>query len=268
MKVHITDDFDLKKIQDSGQCFRVRETGNGIWRFIHLDRILYISRTGESEYEVSAGEDEWREIWQPYFDLDRSYESIRQAIPEEDAFLKRASEYGKGIRILKQDPWEMLVTFIISQRKNIPAISKSVELLCERFGRRADTEEELFFFPDSEEMSGADEEALRECKLGYRAPYVLDAVNKVRSGEIDLCKLNEYDDRKLFEALKTINGVGDKVANCICLFAYGRTALVPVDTWIARVIETEYNGQSPFDRYGGAGGILQQWAFYYARETG
>ncbi len=264
MKVLINDDFDLKKIEESGQCFRVSELEDGTWRFIHLDRVLYIKKTGEGEYEVNASSEDWEKIWLPYFDLGRSYEDIRLSIPAQDPFMRRAAEYGKGIRVLRQDPWEMLITFIISQRKNIPAITKSVELLCDKFGKEAPGEQ-IKLFPAPEELGGATEEELNLCKLGYRTPYILDAIDKVNSGEIDLCKLYELDDQELFEELKRVRGVGDKVANCICLFAYGRTSMVPVDTWIARIIDLEYNGESPFARYKTSGGIMQQWAFYYAR---
>ncbi|MCR4655589.1 MAG: DNA-3-methyladenine glycosylase 2 family protein [Lachnospiraceae bacterium] len=287
MKIEFHDDFDLKKIKDSGQCFRVRELSDGSFRFIHKNKVLYIRNTGGASYEVSADKEEWEDIWLPYFDAGRSYEGIRLRIEPEDRFLKQASEFGKGIRILRQDPWEMLITFIISQRKNIPAISGSVEMIAERFGKKVkpdvcpaaggeQAEEEPFFpdkeegqlylFPTPSELSRATEDDLRLCKLGYRAPYVLDAIRRVNNGELDLCKLNSCNDTELFETLKSVQGVGDKVSNCVCLYAYGRTSSVPIDTWIARIIELEYNGKNPFDKYEDAGGIMQQWAFFYARE--
>ena len=264
MKVFIDDDFDLKKIEESGQCFRVSELEDETWRFVHLDRILYIKKTGDREYEASASPKDWEKIWLPYFDLNRSYEDIRLSIPTEDSFMRKAAEYGKGIRVLRQDPWEMLITFIISQRKNIPAITKSVELLCDMFGKEVPGEK-IKLFPSPKDLSRATAEELNLCKLGYRTPYVLDAIEKVNRGDIDLCKQNELKDQELFEELKRVRGVGDKVANCVCLFAYGRTSLVPVDTWIARIIDLEYNGKNPFARYKTSGGIMQQWAFYYAR---
>ncbi len=264
MKIVIDDDFDLKKIEESGQCFRVSEPEDGTWRFICPDGVLYIRKTGDSEYEVSVSKEDWERIWIPYFDLGRNYEEIRRLIPGEDGFMRRAAEYGKGIRVLRQDPWEMLITFIISQRKNIPAITKSVELLCDMFGKEV-PKEGIKLFPTPKQLSSATEEDLNLCKLGYRTPYVLDAIEKVNNGDIDLCKLTGLGDEELFEELKRIRGVGDKVANCICLFAYGRTSLVPVDTWIARIIDLEYNGKNPFTRYNTNGGIMQQWAFYYAR---
>ncbi len=275
MRIEFKDDFDLRKIKDSGQCFRVREYPDGAFCFIHLDKVLYIRHICRDEYEICATPEEWEEVWLPYFDAGRDYRKIRERILPEDSFIKEASEFGKGIRILRQDPFEMLITFIISQRKNIPAISKSVEMIAESFGRRAPEtgsdcglfeKKEIYLFPTAEELACATEEDLRLCKLGYRAPYVLDAVRRVMSGELDLCKLNEYCDKDLFESFKRVNGVGDKVANCICLYAYGRMACVPVDTWIARIIELEYNGEDPFPKYGEDSGIMQQWAFYYARE--
>ena len=119
-------------------------------------------------------------------------------------------------------------------------------------------------FPRPEQLSDADAGALAACKLGYRTPYVLDAVGRANSGALDLRALAECDDAELLERLKTVNGVGNKIANCVALFAYGRTALAPVDTWIAKVIRSEYGGENPFPAYGGTAGVMQQYMFYYA----
>lgn len=162
----------------------------------------------------------------------------------------------------------MLVTFIISQRKNIPAISKSVDHIAERYGRPIVTEfETVHAFPTPEELSAASEEDLRGCSLGYRAPYVADAVRLVLSGELDLEAVAKLGDEELFEELKKVHGVGKKVANCICLFAYGRTGLVPVDVWIARAIEQECEGVDPFAAFGDDAGIIQQYVFFYMTQV-
>ena len=119
-------------------------------------------------------------------------------------------------------------------------------------------------FPRPEQLSGADAEALVACKLGYRAPYVLDAVGRTSSGALDLTAIAECDDTQLLERLKTVNGVGNKIANCVALFAYGRTALAPVDTWIGKVIRNEYGGENPFPAYDTTAGVMQQYMFYCA----
>lgn len=178
----------------------------------------------------------------------------------------RSGLAGAGIRILRQDAWEMLVTFIISQRKNIPAIQACVETLCTRYGAPLlqPGGNVLYAFPTAQALAAAGEQALRDCALGYRAPYVLAAAQAVAAGALDLAALETLPDARLLEALMQQHGVGIKVANCVALFAYGRMECAPVDVWIQRVIDQHYAGQNPFPAYGNAG-ILQQWMFYFAR---
>lgn len=265
MQISIPDDFDLSKIARSGQCFRVKEFEDGRFRFITGGEVLYIRQQDAGCFEVSCPEETWRRVWVPYFDLARSYGPIQQIIPDSDSYMRLAAREGRGIRILRQDPWEMLVTFIISQRKSIPAIQQAVELLAQRFGETVVTPcETVHTFPTAAQLAAAGQEDLAACKLGYRVPYVRDAVARVLSGQIDLAALADLPDAELFEALKTIRGVGNKVANCICLFAYGRMGAAPIDTWIHKIIAREYSGCNPFPGYGEYAGILQQFAFYYA----
>ena len=134
MQVTISDDFDLQKIADSGQCFRVRDFDGGMFRFITGSEVLYIRKLSRARYEAGCPDEAWKRVWVPYFDLERNYLRIRKAIPASDTYMRLAARRGRGIRILRQDPWETLVTFIISQRKSIPAIVASVEMLAERFG--------------------------------------------------------------------------------------------------------------------------------------
>ena len=265
MELTISDDFSLPKIAESGQCFRIRAFDDGTYRFITEGNILYIRERASGRFEADCTPEQWTSVWVPYFDLGRSYSQIRSSIPERDIYMKRAAEAGKGIRILRQSPWETLVAFIISQRKSIPAIQSAVEQVSERFGTRVVTAREtVYAFPAPEQLSGADEAMLSTCKLGYRTPYVLDAIAKARSGALELAALADSPDSELLESLKRINGVGEKIANCVALFAYGRTALAPVDTWIGKVIRSEYGGENPFPAYGEAAGIMQQYVFYYA----
>lgn len=289
--IAINDDFNPAKIAASGQCFRVKELEDGTFRFITGEHILHIKEVGvssldpaktapdgssskESEdetpvpknFEADCSKESWNTVWHPYFDLDRSYRQVREQIRVRDKYLLAAAKNGLGIRILRQDPWEMLITFIISQQKSIPAIKAAVETLSSRYGTRLPlSREDIYSFPTPDQLASATEEELRECKLGYRAPYIIDAVRKVQAGNLDLSALNSCSDKKLFEALKQISGVGDKVSNCICLFAYGRTRLAPVDTWIKKVIDQKYKGKNPFPKYKDSAGIMQQYIFYYAQ---
>ncbi len=265
MELTISDDFSLPKIAESGQCFRIRRFDDGTYRFISENNILYIWELSPERFEADCTPEQWDTVWAPYFDLDRSYAAIRASIPTSDAYMRRAAEAGQGIRILRQSPWETLLAFIISQRKSIPAIQGAVELLASQYGVAVTTRREtVCVFPRPEQMADADAKTLAACKLGYRTPYVLDAVGRANSGALNLAAIAGCPDAELLEQLKAVNGVGKKIANCVALFAYGRTGLAPVDTWISKVIRSEYGGENPFPAYGGAAGIMQQYVFYYA----
>ena len=268
IQIEIQDDFDLEKIAFCGQCFRVKVDECGRFRFVTGDKVVDIRALGQGQYAVSCDRKEWQEVWREYFDLGRNYAGLRKRAGEgqKDSFVARAMECGCGLRVLRQDPWEMLVTFIISQRKNIPAISKAVELLAERYGHPAAAESgTVYCFPTPEELCRASETDLRNCGLGYRAAYVRDAVEKVLSGERDLDAIAAYEDEKLFQELLKVHGVGKKVADCVCLFGYSRSSRAPVDVWIARAIQEECQGRNPFPDYGEDAGIIQQYIFYYQK---
>ncbi|MEE0801401.1 MAG: DNA glycosylase [Gemmiger sp.] len=265
MIVTIQDDFDLAKIAASGQAFRIARRED-TWRFVSGDRVLRIRQLTPDRYETDCTPQDWQTFWHRYFDLDRRYAAVRSAIPKTDAYLRKATQAGQGIRILRQDPWEMLITFIISQRKNIPAICRCVETLCTRFGTPlpAGTGETLCAFPTPQQLDGAAPEAWEGCALGYREAYVRAAARAVAQGTLDLAALDALPDTALVERLMQLYGVGIKVANCVALFGYGRLECAPVDVWIRRVIDRYYDGVNPFPRYGNAG-ILQQYLFYEAR---
>ena len=266
MEVQIWDLFDLDKIVESGQCFRAAVLPGGIYRFLTRDQVLYIRYCSDHMYAVSCNPETWERIWRPYFDLDRDYESINRAIPATDSFLVLAAHTGAGIRILRQDPWEMLITFLISQRKSIPAIRSVVEQLSRRYGTELRTDREtLYLFPTPLQLRDVSAEEYAACKAGSRAPYLYDAVQKVLDGSLDLQQIAVLADSDLLATLECVRGVGRKVASCIALFAYGRTACAPVDTWIRRIIHREYGDENPFAKYGDVAGIMQQYFFYYAQ---
>ncbi len=266
MLIEINDDFDLRKIVTSGQCFRAKETGKDSYLFITGDKAVTIKEAGNGAYSVSCDPAEWESVWAGYFDLQRSYAELRSRHIKKNTFVDAAISYAEGIRILHQDPWETLVSFIISQRKSIPAIATAVETLCTRFGHIIDSPQgPLYSFPTVREMSGVSEADLMACGLGYRSGYILDAVKKVGGQEVRLEELYDAPDRELLSSLEMIYGVGKKVARCVALFAYGRTACVPVDVWIGRAIHDECAGEDPFALYGGDAGIIQQYVFYYER---
>ncbi|MBR4904217.1 MAG: DNA-3-methyladenine glycosylase 2 family protein [Selenomonadaceae bacterium] len=270
MEIRINDDFDLKKIVDSGQCFRPKEIEPNRFRFIVGENILHISKCDENIFEADCTPEDWERVWKNYFDLETNYADIRRDVetfaagkPYEKILLD-ALEFGKGIRILNQEPFEMLISFIISQRKNIPAIRSSVERICAKFGRRVG---EIYLFPRLEEISSAQIEDLKGLGLAYRKDYIRNALDKILSGEINLDALKNFSDGELVEELKKIKGVGDKVANCVALFAYHRVNRAPVDVWIKRAIDEDFNGENIFDAFGKNAGILQQYIFYHKRSS-
>ena len=264
MLLKLSDDLDPAKIVSSGQCFRARYLPDGSFRFITGRHVLYLCPDGPGRFLLSCDEDTFQSVWKPYFDLCRSYADIRRSLRGKNAWVDSAMDYGAGLRLLRQDPWETLVSFIISQRKSIPAIAGAVEKLAARFGEPLTTDREILFaFPTPEALARADEKALSACGLGYRVPYVQDAARKVLDGSLPLDGAAALADEELLNLLKTVYGVGDKVASCVSLFAFSRTACVPVDVWISRALRDHMGGMDAFAVFGAYAGIVQQYVFYY-----
>lgn len=261
MNVRI-DDFSIEAIAESGQCFRITRSSEMTYTVVALGRVLEIREEADGSHTFSCGEDEYEGIWKDYFDLGTDYSVYRQIVLPEDEYLKQAINFGRGIRVLRQDPWEMLISFIISQRKSVPAIRTSVERLSRLYGKCIDGEH--YAFPDAHTLANADFEGLRSCGLGYRTEYISEAAKETVSGGLDLGRLSELPTPELISELMELKGVGIKVASCVALFGYYRIDTVPVDVWMKRVIETKYHGRLP-EEYAACAGVLQQYMFNYAR---
>jgi len=255
--------FDLKQIEESGQCFRMKMTDDDHAVIVAGGKILEIRHITDDMFEFDCSEEEFNNIWYGYFDLGTDYEAFISTIPKKDVFLQKAAQAGRGIRILRQEPFETLITFIISQRKSIPAIKTGVERLCSICGNLIT--DGIYAFPDPKAVAELSESDLSSCALGYRAPYVRNAAEMVYRGGFDLSAVSELEDEALLEKLKTLKGVGDKVANCVMLFAYHRIGAFPVDVWISRMVEEHYKGHFPLERYEGYAGVMQQYMFYYRK---
>ncbi len=269
MILRIEDDFDLDRIADSGQCFRWEKAEQGTYRVLHGAECLYITDRGNACYELDSGEDAFREVWSVYFDLAEDYRRLRERLEGSgDTFLRRAAEAEKGIRILRQDPWEMLISFIISQNRNIPAIRRSIALLAELCGeRRTDSRGRTYYaFPAPEALAAADGDSLRRCSLGYRCGYVHAAAEAVMSGAIDLEALRTADEERTMAALTALEGVGPKVASCVSLFGLHHMDAFPKDVWIRRILEREYPEGYPFEAHSPYNGLYQQYMFAYYRK--
>ncbi|RKW45365.1 MAG: DNA-3-methyladenine glycosylase 2 family protein [Lachnospiraceae bacterium] len=268
--------LDMKKIADSGQIFRFNVYDDE-FSLVAGDKLLFI-KEDKNGYILSCSEKEFNEFWLDYFDLRLDYGDFEKNIPETDVFLKDAAKYSYGIRILNQDKWEMLISFIISQRKSIPAIKSSIEKLAKVYGKKIDmkipefiknidADTEFYTFPTPKELANADIEALNACSLGYRSPYIEASAKAVYRKDIDLNAIDSLDDEELLKALMSLKGVGIKVANCVALFGYHRIAAFPIDVWIKRMIDEHYDGEFPLELYKGYAGVIQQYIFYYGRES-
>ena len=216
-----TDHFSLEQILSSGQCFRMEQTEKNVYEVIAGDRYLRIGQGEEGTCLFYCEPEEYQTFWKKYFDLDDCYEEYLRKVDPADSYLAAAAEYGSGIRILHQDLWEMILTFVISQQNNIRRIRGIIRTLSERYGRECGSAEgKIYFsFPTPEELAGVSEEEFRACGLGYRSRYFVSIVHSVREKEVDLEVVKRMAYPEARKELMKLCGVGGKVADCICLFA-------------------------------------------------
>lgn len=256
--------FSLEQVCTSGQCFRMERKDEHTYSVIARDKYIEVSQEG-GETTFYCGETEFECFWKQYFDLDTDYHVYIESINPKDSYLLQAAGAGSGIRILRQDLWEMIVSFLISQQNNIARIRRCIQNLCEEYGQEKVSENgnHYFAFPEPEALAGLDEDALKACNLGYRSKYVVRAARSVMSGDIDLSAVEKLSYSKAKEELLKLFGVGEKVADCICLFALHQTEAFPVDTHIMQALDKHYKKGFPKRRYKGFQGILQQYIFYY-----
>ena len=261
------ENFSVSQICSSGQCFRLDpadETGK-VYELTAGDRYLKIE-VAEDQKKVRfyCTQEEFEQFWKTYFDLDTCYADYLSLI-KDDEYLKRAAGFGSGIRILQQDLWEMIITFLISQQNNITRIKRCIENISREFGEKKISSNgiEYYAFPTPQSLSQAGEEQLKACNLGYRAKYVLDTARKTASGEISLNEIRDMKYKDARRELLNLYGVGEKVADCICLFGLHQLDAFPIDTHIRQALDAHYKRGFPNRRYKGCRGIIQQYIFYY-----
>jgi len=259
-------DFDLVKTLECGQCFRWEADENSVYTGVAFGRAASLRRDSESgSVFISGSTEDFEAVWRDYFDLGRDYELIRQRLCI-DEFMLRATEYGAGIRILRQDSWEALCSFIISQCNNISRIKKIISTLCREFG---DTIEfggkELYTFPSAERLAPLREEHLAPLRCGYRAAYVIGAARAVAEGALELDSLSECSQESARAALKRLRGVGDKVADCTMLFGLNMLDAFPLDVWMKRAVARHYGPGFSHSVFSPYAGLAQQYIFFYAR---
>ena len=260
-KIYINNavNFSLEQTLDCGQAFRWN-CSNGVWSGIAKGRYIQLELVENDIVITGVTQKDFEEFWFDYFDLSRNYGDIIRAVSDNET-VRAAASYGGGIRILKQEPWEALCSFIISQNNNIPRIKGIIERLCENFGEKI---EGGYTFPSAERLACLTVEDLAPIRSGFRAKYIIDAAQKVASGQIKLDALYETDFDTARDTLMTIKGVGPKVADCVLLFGLGHIEAFPRDVWIKRAMEELFGGELPESSKQYAG-IVQQYIFYYMR---
>lgn len=279
------EDFNLEHIFDCGQCFRwnkiskdnlesdnaenLKEKGSSlIYQGVAVGHSVVMEQEGKTLSITNCSKDDFENIWYKYLDLERDYGNIKSTLISDDNkenSMKKACEYGYGIRLLHQDLWETIVSFIISQNNNIPRIKGCIERLCALKGE--EIAEGVYDFPTVEVLAKSTEEELAPIRLGYRSGYIIKSAQQVM----------EKGFPKTLEELLELHGVGPKVANCISLFGLREYNSFPIDVWVKRVMaelygfeEKDLKGMKNYaeKHFGKLGGFAQQYLFYYMRSTG
>lgn len=256
-------DFDLPHTLDCGQAFRWSCNENNVWSGVAYGKYLELEKLADGTIVLyNTRKDDFEKIWFNYFDLDRDYERIIIKLSENET-LKKACEYSHGIRVLNQEPFETLCSFIISQNNNIKRIKGIIERLCENFGEYKNG---YYAFPSPEKMASLTLDDLAVLRSGFRAKYLLDAAKKVVNNEVNLNELRNQPLDDARQELMKIVGVGPKVADCCLLFSHHHTTAFPKDVWIKRAMSVLFGDELPENAQEYAG-IAQQYIFFYARDT-
>lgn len=270
-------DFDAKHTLECGQCFRWTREEDGSYTGVAFGRVLNV-RTDYGKGIVwldNTSLKDFRDIWFDYFDLGRDYGAVKEAL-RQDPVLDMAIKHGSGLRILRQEPWELLISYIMSANNSIPMISRSIGMLSEMYGRKVHYRGRTYYtFPTQSELREATLEDISLCRAGFRCKYIYQAVKMVNAGDIRLEAVAGMDIGDARNELMKVPGVGPKVADCIMLFSMGKYRAYPVDVWVKRVTEYFFLGkdvkmkeihQFAMDKFGDLAGFAQEYLFYYARE--
>ena len=275
--------FEPKHIFECGQCFRWEEEPNGSYTGIVKNNVINVEKVENTITFSSFGADNLKELVTDYFDLNRNYEEIKEKLAKIDKYLANSIEYGSGIRILNQDLWETIISFIISANNNIPRIKGIINKISQKYGNKIEWKgKDYYTFPTVESLSKASVEDLRNLGLGFRDVRVYETTHKILEKQVDLEELHqEKDTQKVRDTLLTLSGVGPKVADCILLFStLKRFDVFPIDVWVRRVMnelyiknedETKVNKREieklAKEKYGNLEGLAQQYLFYWKRDT-
>ena len=270
-------DFNTDHIFDCGQCFRWVRQEDGSYIGPAMGKVVRVAFDEGTLTIDNADEKDYSTIWKSYLDLDRDYGRIKDELFAKDEAMKTAGEYGYGIRILNQDFWETVISFIISQNNNIPRIKGCIEALCQNFGECIGEYpgKEYYAIPSPEKLASLTAEDLAPCRLGYRAPYLIKTAEQfIAKGGPEAVRSEMAKAADPIQELQQFCGIGPKVAACISLFGLGRFDAFPVDVWMRRVMnriygidEKDVKSMKKYaeEHFGDYGGIAQQYLFYYIR---
>lgn len=282
-KIENIDSFELTDIFDCGQCFRWNKQENGSYTGVFKNNVMNVQKEGDTVIFKGICDGKIKDIVRDYFDLDRDYEKIKKQLSQIDENVKTSVEYGKGIRILNQDLWETIISFIISANNNIPRIKGIIERLSKAYGKEIDWNGEKYYtFPTVEELKDVTVEDFRGLGTGFRDIRLYETTHMILDGKVNLEQLqNNPNTMEVREQLLSLSGVGPKVADCILLFStLKRFEVFPIDVWVRRVMnelyiknedETKVNKKDieklAHEKFGNLAGIAQQYLFYWKREA-
>jgi len=271
--------FEPVHIFECGQCFRWNKEEDGSYTGVIKNSVVNVKKIGNNVEFTGVCDENIKKICEEYFNLQTNYEAIKEKLSNTDIYLKNSIKYGNGIRILKQDLWETLLSFIISANNNIPRIKTIIERIAKKYGDKIEYKNNIYYtFPTAEMLQNASIEDFRSLGLGFRDVRIYETVQKTLKGEIDLEELKQEENtERLRKELLEIPGVGPKVADCVMLFALNKFDVFPVDVWVKRVISELYfdkKEQTPNvihefaeKQYGDLAGLAQQYLFYWRREN-
>lgn len=274
--------FELRDIFDCGQCFRWNEQEDGSYTGIIKNGVLNVKKEESNVIFSGLLNEDIEKVCNEYFDLNTDYELIKEKLSTVDDNLKKSIEYGEGIRILNQDLWECIISFIISANNNIPRIKKIIDRISENYGEGIIWNDKKYYtFPTEKELSKASVEDLRKLGLGFRDKRVYTTTKMILNKEVDLNEIIKLDNsNEIREKLLSLDGVGEKVADCIMLFSLKRFDVFPVDVWVRRVMNELYikneNEEKvnktevrkiAEEKFGSLAGIAQQYLFYYRKNV-
>lgn len=275
--------FELKDIFDCGQCFRWNEQEDGSYTGVFGNNVINVKKENEEITFEGICEKDIKETVESYFDLNRNYEEIKEKLAQIDENMKTSIEYGQGIRILNQDLWETIISFIISANNNIPRIKGIIERLSQKYGNEIEFNEEKYYtFPTPEQLKGVSVEEYRKLGLGFRDIRLYETTKMILEKQVDLEKMRQNPNTvEVREELLKLSGVGPKVADCILLFSdLKRFEVFPIDVWVRRVMNDLYIKQEDEtkvskkqiekiaqEKFGNLAGLAQQYLFYWRREA-